>query len=155
MQISCLKVADIELPREVSGLYELAYNFWWSWSPRARRLFNTIDPVGWSEYHNPVQMLINVDAVQWENLLQSDTFMASYHSVMKEFREYVDPDAETWYRNEFGEPEWSPRTDVWPIGLIAFYLLTGKSYWRQGLRLSNFENQGSSQSRRTISSRPR
>lgn len=103
MQISCLKVADIELPREVSGLYDLAYNFWWSWSPRARRLFNTIDPVGWSEYHNPVQMLINVDAVQWENLLQSDTFMASYHSVMKEFREYVDPEGDTWYKDEYGK----------------------------------------------------
>ncbi len=108
MKVSCLKVADIELPRELSGLYELAYNFWWSWSPRARRLFNTIDPVGWSEYHNPVQMLINVDAVQWENLLQSDTFMASYYSVIKEFEEYVDPEADTWYRRRYGEPTNGP-----------------------------------------------
>jgi len=108
VKVSCLKVADIELPRELSGLYDLAYNFWWSWSHRARRLFNTIDPVGWSEYHNPVQMLINVDAVQWENLLQSDTFMASYYSVIKEFEEYVDPEADTWYRRHYGGPTGGP-----------------------------------------------
>lgn len=112
MQIACLKVADIELPREVSGLYELAYNFWWSWSPRARRLFNTIDPVAWTEYHNPVQMLINVDAVQWEQLIQSDTFLATYHSVMKEFEEYVDPAADTWFRRTY--PDFGP-------GPIAYF----------------------------------
>ena len=103
MQIDCLKVADIELPREVSGLYELAYNFWWSWNPRARRLFNTIDPVAWTEYHNPVQMLINVDPVQWEQLLQSETFLASYTSVIKEFEAYVDPEADTWFQRRFAD----------------------------------------------------
>lgn len=105
MQIPCLKVADIELPREVSGLYDLAYNFWWSWSSRARRLFNTIDPVAWSEYHNPVQMLINVDPVQWEQLLQSETFLASYNSVMKEFRAYVGETEETWFHRAHGASE--------------------------------------------------
>ncbi len=96
MQIPCLRVADIELPREVSGLYELAYNYWWSWSPRARRLFNSIDPVAWAEYHNPVQMLINVDPSQWEQLLQSETFLATYNSVMKEFEEYMSAAGGTW-----------------------------------------------------------
>ena len=58
MKLPCLRVADIELPSIVGGLYELAYNFWWSWNPRARRLFDTIDSRAWSEYRNPVQLLI-------------------------------------------------------------------------------------------------
>ncbi|MGO9528095.1 MAG: DUF3417 domain-containing protein, partial [Verrucomicrobiia bacterium] len=29
-------LADIELPKEVSGLRELAYNLWWTWNPQAR-----------------------------------------------------------------------------------------------------------------------
>lgn len=106
MQIPCLKVADIELPREVSGLYALAYNFWWSWSSRARRLFNSIDPVAWSEYHNPVQMLINVDATQWEMLLRSETFLATYNSVMKEFEAYMASGDRAWYaRNHAGRDQ--------------------------------------------------
>ena len=33
----------------------------------------------------------------------------------------------------------TPTTDVWALGLIAFFLLTGKSYWRAGAdRVSNF-----------------
>ena len=108
MQIDCLKVADIELPREVSKLYDLAYNFWWSWNSRARRLFNTIDPVAWTEYHNPVQMLINVDPVQWEQLLQSETFLASYNSVIKEFEEYMDPGHETWFADHFEDFDKGP-----------------------------------------------
>ena len=61
MLIPCLTVADIELPCEVRKLYDLAYNLWWTWSPRARRLFSAIDGVAWTHYANPVQLLINID----------------------------------------------------------------------------------------------
>ena len=36
-------LGDIDLPKEVEGLYELAYNLWWTWNPRASELFSTID----------------------------------------------------------------------------------------------------------------
>jgi starch phosphorylase len=97
MNIPCLSVADIELPREVSKLYDLAYNFWWSWNPRARRLFSSIDPSAWAEYRNPVQMLINVERTQWEALLANDTFMASYTSVIREFESYMSGGDRAWF----------------------------------------------------------
>jgi starch phosphorylase len=108
MKIPCLGVADIELPREVTALYDLAYNLWWSWSPRARRLFNTIDPAAWSEYRNPVQMLINVDREKWESLLQSDPFMGSYHSLIREFQNYMNPDGSTWFERTHPEYDQGP-----------------------------------------------
>ncbi|MFI4945176.1 MAG: DUF3417 domain-containing protein, partial [Burkholderiales bacterium] len=54
-------MADIELPPSVERLRDLAYDYWWSWSPRAARLFARIDPEPWRRYHNPVQLLINVE----------------------------------------------------------------------------------------------
>ena len=38
-KIPCRQVADIELPSEIDGLYDLAYNLWWSWTREARQLF--------------------------------------------------------------------------------------------------------------------
>ena len=64
-----LHIADIELPNEVGRLYDLAYNLWWTWSPRARELFAAIDGRSWSLYRNPVQLLINVDRPHWQEKL--------------------------------------------------------------------------------------
>lgn len=100
MNIPCLSVADIELPREVGKLYDLAYNFWWSWNPRARRLFSSIDPVAWAEYRNPVQMLINVERNEWEGRLANDTFMATYTSVIREFENYMKVGSPVWFERE-------------------------------------------------------
>ena len=65
MNIRTLHVADIELPPTLERLRDLAYDLWWSWSPRANRLFSWIDPEHWRRYHNPVQLLINVEPQQW------------------------------------------------------------------------------------------
>jgi hypothetical protein len=32
-------LADIELPHEIAPLREIAYNLWWTWNTRARRMF--------------------------------------------------------------------------------------------------------------------
>lgn len=109
--IPCLDVAEIDLPREVSGLYEMAYNFWWSWTPRARRLFNQVDPEHWTEYRNPVQVLLNVDPKQWEGLLQNESFMAAYRSLEAEYRRAMEPE-EDWFDSVAG---------AWPGGLVAYF----------------------------------
>ena len=69
MDIRTLHTADIELPPSLERLRELAYDLWWSWSPLATRLFAWIDPEHWRRYHNPVQLLINIEPQQWMRLL--------------------------------------------------------------------------------------
>ncbi len=103
MNIPCLRVADIEVPAMVGGLYELAYNFWWSWNPRARRLFDSIDSKAWNEYRNPVELLINLDRARWEVILQSETLLETYNSVMREFRSYCDDTQDTWFARHHGD----------------------------------------------------
>ncbi len=88
MQIKTLRVADIELPPALDALRELAYDLWWSWSPLATRLFSWIDPDHWKRYHNPVQLLINVEPQQWARLWSDPDFVRTYEAVIRSWRDY-------------------------------------------------------------------
>jgi starch phosphorylase len=88
LRIPTLQVADIELPPEMERLRDLAYDLWWSWSPLATRLFTWIDPDHWRRYHNPVQLLINVEPHHWQRLLGDPEFLRTYDSVIQALDEY-------------------------------------------------------------------
>jgi starch phosphorylase len=103
LRIPCLHTADIELPRELGRLYDLAYNLWWAWSPRARRLFYTIDSRLWTMYRNPVQLLIGTDRARWRELLEDDVTMALYSQVVAAFDRYLEEQADTWYARRHGD----------------------------------------------------
>ena len=90
MPVQAVPVADIHVPKEVSRLRELAYNLWWSWTPRARRFFSTIDADLWDTYRNPVQLLINIEPHQWERLMNGGgVFMSDYRKVLRDFDRYM------------------------------------------------------------------
>jgi starch phosphorylase len=86
--IRTLPTADIELPPSLERLRDIAYDYWWSWSPIAQRLFGRIDPVAWRRYHNPVQLLINVEAQQWMRLLSDPEFERLYNETVASLDEY-------------------------------------------------------------------
>jgi starch phosphorylase len=88
MNIRTIQIADIELPHEMERLRDLAYDLWWSWSPLATRLFAWIDPDHWKRYHNPVQLLINVEPQQWARLLSDAEFRRTYESVIQALDNY-------------------------------------------------------------------
>jgi len=88
MEIRTLPMADIELPPDFDGLRELAYDLWWTWSSSAARLFAWIDPEHWRRYHNPVQLLINVEPHRWQRLLTDEDFRRHYDSVMQALAAY-------------------------------------------------------------------
>jgi len=88
MNIRTIQIADIELPPEMERLRDLAYDLWWSWSPLATRLFAWIDPDHWKRYHNPVQLLINVEPQQWARLLSDAEFCSTYESVIQALDNY-------------------------------------------------------------------
>jgi starch phosphorylase len=106
--ISCLQVADIELPEQVDGLYDLAYNLWWSWTPSARHLFASIASQSWARYRNPVEMLLNFDRTQWETVLELDAFATAYDALTRDFRSYLDPDRKTWFSERFADYDGGP-----------------------------------------------
>src|SRR5687768_10584526 len=112
-QVPCQHIADIELPPVVQGLYELAYNLWWTWHPQATELFSAIDPRAWALYHNPVQMLINVDRRQWENLVDNEPFLETYSSVMEDLRSYMSGAARSWFWLNY------PQYDGGPVAYLS------------------------------------
>lgn len=96
-KIPRLHVGDIDLPREVAGLYDLAYNLWWTWTPEARRLFSLLGGRAWSTYRNPVEVLITFDRGHWPELLEDDAFLGVYHSVTQKLERYLEGGDETWF----------------------------------------------------------
>ena len=104
MDIQTLQIADIELPPGMEKLRDVAYDLWWSWSPLATRLFAWIDPDHWRQYHNPVQLLINVEPHQWARLLGDPEFRKTYEGVIQAWEEYRARPA--WFSNgeSFGGP---------------------------------------------------
>ena len=100
-EIRTVPAADIEIPAEVSRLYDLAYNLWWTWQPAAQGLFSTIDPVRWARDHNPVELLINVEPQRWESLLIDDHFLSSYHAVIQKLDGYMNDTDERWFSRAY------------------------------------------------------
>jgi starch phosphorylase len=97
LRIPHVAVGDIQLPPEFGRLYELAYNLWWSWSPRAQQLFAMIDGPAWAMYRNPVQVLINVSPSRWPPLRDDETFTAAYSSVLAEFDAHHHGNGGDWF----------------------------------------------------------
>ena len=109
MNIRTLHVADIELPPTVERLRDLAYDYWWSWSPRANRLFSRVDPEPWRRYHNPVQLLINVEPQQWMRLLADPEFVKLYGDVVQALDEYRS------------RPRWYAQQGLEMSGPVAYF----------------------------------
>ena len=104
LNIPSLPVGDIQLPAELRKLYDLAYNLWWTWNPRAQMLFASVDPVAWGIYRNPVQSLISADHARWDALLEDETFMSAYASVATAYDRYMRGAGESWFaRHHSGE----------------------------------------------------
>ncbi len=94
MAIHVAPSADIRVPSEVSRLRDLAYNLWWSWTPRARRFFSSINAELWATYRNPVQLLINIEPSQWEHLINNGgAFMSDYRRVVRDFDRYMESES--------------------------------------------------------------
>ena len=44
--VPAVPAVTFRLPPQLEGLRRLAYNFYWSWHPAAKNLFERIDPAG-------------------------------------------------------------------------------------------------------------
>src|SRR5574338_1111711 len=97
LRVPTLPGHDFNLPPELEGLDELAYNLWWSWTPRAGALFSRIDATAWSRYRNPIPVMHGIEAARWAELTADEDFMVDASRLLDEFRRYVENGADSWY----------------------------------------------------------
>lgn len=80
------------LPPRLEGLWDLAYNLWWSWHPEARMLFKTLHRAGWKgSVHNPVALLADCSPDVFEEAARNPAFLERYDSVLAAFRADMQP----------------------------------------------------------------
>jgi glycogen phosphorylase len=99
IRVPTLPGHDFNLPPGLEGLGELAYNLWWSWTPRAGSLFGRINPTAWARYRNPIPVLAGVDAGRWAELTADEDFTVDASRLLDEFEGYMADGAESWYRS--------------------------------------------------------
>ena len=98
LSVPTLPGHDFHLPAGLEKLDELAYNLWWSWTPRAQSLFSRIDSATWTRHRNPIRVLRGVGQARWAELTADEDFMVDASRVLDEFSRYLDDGAESWYR---------------------------------------------------------
>ena len=88
---------DFNLPAGLEELGELAYNLWWSWTPRAQSLFTRIDSGAWTRHRNPIQVLRAVNQARWAELTADEDFMVDASRLIDEFGRYLANGSDSWY----------------------------------------------------------
>jgi glycogen phosphorylase len=90
-----------KIPEKINRLPELAYNLWWSWTPEARNLFKRLDYNLWrNTQHNPVQMLQELTAEQFQTAAEDVAFIRHYNKVMLMYDQKIRSN-HTWFRTTF------------------------------------------------------
>jgi len=97
LRVPTLPGHDFNLPSDLAGLDELAYNLWWSWSPRAQSLFSRIRPAAWTRHRSPIGVLRETDQARWAELTGDEDFMVDASRVLDEFRRYLANGSDSWY----------------------------------------------------------
>jgi starch phosphorylase len=105
--------ARIEIPLQFSRLRDMAYNLWWTWSPRAHKLFYSIDPDRWVHYRNPIELLVDLDPERWHRLQGDPAFIRAYRHVIERFDSYVAPEEPTWFERHHS------RYDAGPVAYFS------------------------------------
>ncbi len=92
------------LPQPLARLRDLAYNLRWSWDHETIALFRRLDRDLWeSTGHNPVWMLGLINQHRLEALCDDAAFMAQLDRVCRNFDDYVNGGADTWYAQKHGK----------------------------------------------------
>jgi starch phosphorylase len=97
LRVPTLPGHDFNLPADLADLDEIAYNLWWTWTPRAQSLFSRIKPAAWTRHRSPIGVLRETDQARWAELTGDEDFMVDASRVLDEFRRYLANGSDSWY----------------------------------------------------------
>jgi starch phosphorylase len=103
LRVPTLPGHDFNLPRGLEGLDDLAYNLWWSWTPRAGALFSRLDPAAWARHRNPIAVLASMDAGRWEVASTDEEFLVDASRLLDEYHRYMSNGSDSWYQQQIAD----------------------------------------------------
>ncbi|HEY7848125.1 MAG TPA: alpha-glucan family phosphorylase [Candidatus Limnocylindria bacterium] len=105
LRVPTLPGHDFNLPPGLEGLDDLAYNLWWSWTPRAGALFSRLDPGAWARHRNPIAVLAGMDVARWEVAAADEEFLVDASRLLDEYHRYMGNGSDSWYQHQIaGDP---------------------------------------------------
>ena len=85
-----------KLPSPLRRLADLAYNYWWSWTPERISLFSTVDPTIWQAcHHNPAALLESVTYERLSQIAEDPQYLKRLQVLAHQFDTYIH-DTQTW-----------------------------------------------------------
>src|SRR5918996_3610905 len=97
IRVPTVPAHDLNLPPGLEGLADIAYNLWWTWTPRAQALFSRISHIQWARHRNPIPVLTWTNQARWAELAIDEDFMVDVSRVLDEFTRYLENGAGSWY----------------------------------------------------------
>jgi starch phosphorylase len=97
LRVPTLPGHDFNLPAGLEGLGELAYNLWWSWTPRAQALFARIHSSAWTRHRNPIAVMRYTDSGRWAELAADEDFTVDASRLLDEYNRYMANGSDSWY----------------------------------------------------------
>ena len=95
------------LPEQLTPLWDLAYNLWWSWNKQTTRRLEQIDPETWvASERAPLRFLASLKSEQLEALIADKQVSGGIEHILQQFAEYMSHP--TW----FGETHSKSRLQV-------------------------------------------
>ncbi|KUL61551.1 MULTISPECIES: alpha-glucan family phosphorylase [unclassified Streptomyces] len=108
------------LPEPLGKLAELARNLRWSWHPRTRELFESVDPERWrASGCDPVRLLGGVPSARLAELAGDEDFLRRLDEAADDLREYVTGDR--WYQEHGRAPDDPERTGTELPRAVAYF----------------------------------
>ena len=85
-----------KLPSPLRRLADLAYNYWWSWTPERMSLFSNVDPTIWQTcHHNPVALLESVAYERLSQIAEDPQYLKRLQILARQFDGYIS-NQDTW-----------------------------------------------------------
>ncbi|WP_456480285.1 alpha-glucan family phosphorylase [Nautilia sp.] len=80
-----------KIPENIKGLGEIALNMWWTYNPRAKNLFKSINPYLWkTSGENPIKMFKMLKREDFSALMENKKFIKEYRYVYTLFKNYIN-----------------------------------------------------------------
>ncbi len=88
--------SGVYLPRPLRRLFDVAKNYWWTWTPDRLGVFRDMDPSLWTSCaHNPVLILQRISYLRLTQLSTDPWYINQVENLVRNFDNYMTQ-TETW-----------------------------------------------------------